>query len=140
MNKRIILFISSFFIICLFFLWGRGPKSIIGGEAHNKQYELTFFQQTISGTPKNNEFIPAGTNTLVELNIGGNPSELANLIIFDSIGTEMEFVYDEDVLKNGLKFSENNNSLWLFKNNSDHWKVGYNSESDMGKFNFDVKE
>ena len=89
MNKRIILFISSFFIICLFFLWGRGPKSIIGGEAHNKQYELTFFQQTISGTPKNNKFIPAGTNTLVELNIGGNPSKLVDLIICDSIGTEL---------------------------------------------------
>ena len=66
--------------------------------------------------------------------------ELENLIIFDSSGNEMEFIYDKDVLKNGLEFSENTNSLWLFKNSSDHWKVGYNSESDMGKFNFDVKD
>ena len=143
MNNRIFLFVAGFFIICLFFWWGRGPKSITGGEAHKKQYELTFFQKTVSGIPKNNNFIPADTNnTLVELNINGNPSklELENLIIFDSSGNEMEFIYDKDVLKNGLEFSENTNSLWLFKNNSDHWKVGYNSESDMGKFNFDVKD
>ena len=143
MNNRIFLFVAGFFIICLFFWWGRGPKSITGGEAHEKQYELTFFQKTVSGIPKNNNFIPADTNnTLVELNINGNPSklELENLIIFDSSGNEMEFIYDKDVLKNGLEFSENTNNLWLFKNNSDHWKVGYNSESDIGKFNFDVKD
>jgi len=124
MNNRIFLFVAGFFIICLFFWWGRGPKSITGGEAHKKQYELTFFQKTVSGIPKNNNFIPADTNnTLVELNINGNPSklELENLIIFDSSGNEMEFIYDKDVLKNGLEFS-------------------YNSESDMGKFNFDVKD
>ena len=143
MKNRIVLFIVSFFIICLFFWWGRGPKSITGGEAYNKQYEITFFQKTISGIPKKNNFIPADrNNTLVELNIIGNQSklELENLVIFDSSGNEMEFVYDKDVLVNGLKSSENTNSLWLYKNNSDHWIVGYNSESDIGRFNFDVKD
>ncbi|SVD01141.1 uncharacterized protein METZ01_LOCUS353995, partial [marine metagenome] len=79
---------------------------------------------------------------MVELNIIGNQSklELENLVIFDSSGNEMEFVYDKDVLVNGLKSSENTNSLWLYKNNSDHWTVGYNSESDIGRFNFDVKD
>ena len=144
MKSRIILFISSFFIIWLFFLWGRGPKSIIGGEAYKQQYELTFFQKTILGKPQNNNYIiPADTNNiLVELNINGKSSklELENLIIFDSSGYEMDFVYDKDVLINGLEFSETKNSLWLYKNHSDHWEVRYNSESDIGKFTFDVKD
>ena len=79
MNKRIILFIICFCIICLFFLWGRGPKIIIGGEAYSQLYEFMFFLKTISGTP-NNKFIQAGSNTLLELNIQGNPFELENLI------------------------------------------------------------
>ena len=82
MNTRIFLFVAGFFIICLFFWWGRGLKSITGGEAHKKQYELTFFQKTVSGIPKNNNFIPAGQGTLVELNIDGNPDKLENLNIF----------------------------------------------------------
>ena len=138
MNNRIILFIICFCIICLFFFWGRGPKIIIGGEAYNQQYELTFFQKTISGTPKNNQFIPAGSNTLLELNIKGNPSELENLIILDSSGRELEYIYDADVLKKSGTLSGIENSLWLYKNSSDHWTVGYNSESDIGKFSFDV--
>ena len=138
MNNRIFLFVAGFFIICLFFWWGRGPKMIIGGEAYNQQYELTFFQKTISGTPKNNQFLPAGSNTLLELNIKGNPSELENLIILDSSGKELEYIYDADVLNKSDTLSGIANSLWLYKNSSDHWTVGYNSESDIGKFSFDV--
>ena len=140
MNNRIILFTMCFFIICFFFFWGRGSKSIIGGEAYNQQYELKFFQQTISGKPQNNNLIiPANTNnTLVELDIDGDPSELENWKILDVSGKEMEFIYNADVLKNNDTLSGITNSLWLYKNHFDHWTVGYNSESDIGKFTFDL--
>jgi len=138
MTNRIILFIISFFIILLFFIWGRGPKSIIGGGAFDKKYDISFFQKTISGIPMNNNFLPAGIHTLVELEISGKPDKLSNILILDISDEEMGLVYDADVLKNNLQLSEKLNSLWLYKNDSDNWAIGYNSEIDIGQFSFDV--
>ena len=60
------------------------------------------------------------------------------MIILDSSGRELEYIYDEDVLNKSDTLSGIANSLWLYKNSSDYWTVGYNSESDIGKFSFDV--
>ena len=140
MNYRTITYIIIFCIVCLFYWWGKGQKSIVGGEAFNNKYELSFVKVTISGKPQNNNFIPAGQGTLVELNIDGNPDKLENLNIFDYSGNEIELAYDEEVLKNGLEVSENANSLWLYKNSNNNWAVGYSSESDIGEFNIGLDD
>ena len=140
MNYRTITYIIIFCIVCLFYWWGKGQKSIVGGEAFNNKYELSFVKVTISGKPQNNNFIPAGQGTLVELNIDGNPDKLENLNIFDYLGNEIELAYDEEVLKNGLEVSENANSLWLYKNSNNNWAVGYSSESDIGEFNIGLDD
>ena len=140
MNYRTITYIIIFCIVCLFYWWGKGQKSIVGGEAFNNKYELSFVKATISGKPQNNNFIPAGQGTLVELNIDGNPDKLENLNIFDYSGNEIELAYDEEVLKNGLEVSENANSLWLYKNSNNNWAVGYSSESDIGEFNIGLDD
>ena len=140
MHNRTITYTIIFCIVCLFYWWGKGQKSIVGGEAYNNKYELSFIKAKISGKPQNNNFIPAGQGTLVELNIDGNPDKLENLNIFDYSGNEIELTYDEEVLNNGLEVSENTNSLWLYKNSNNNWAVGYSSESDIGEFNIGLDD
>ena len=140
MHNRTITYTIIFCIVCLFYWWGKGQKSIVGGEAYNNKYELSFIKAKISGKPQNNNFIPAGQGTLVELNIDGNPDKLENLNIFDYSGNEIELAYDKEVLNNGLEVSENANSLWLYKNSNNNWAVGYSSESDIGEFNIGLDD
>jgi len=140
MNNRTFTYIIIFCIVCLFYWWGKGQKSIVGGEAFNNKYELSFTKVTISGKPQNNNFIPAGKGTLVELNIDGKLDNLDKLHIFDSSGNEINLAYDEEVLENSSTVSAKSNSLWLYKNNNDNWAVGYNSELDIGEFNIGLND